>query len=162
MHVKVVFYDQSERRLLRMSLCRLASAAKVGFPPDVPIVHVRFGLTPATEWHCHSQSKAKTACRTAARQLRAQPVNLDFSLRALAAQKLRRERKTRCRLAAGEAAIRADRGIDQTPNLHRADEADHGGGAFNGVDPPTAGMAFLRVGHETAIFRMCNLNGFHH
>jgi hypothetical protein len=49
-------------------------------------------------------------------------VNLNFSLRALAAQKLRRERKTRCRLAAGGAAIRASRGIDKIPNLHIADE----------------------------------------
>jgi hypothetical protein len=85
--------------------------------------------------------------------VRAQPVNSIFSLRALAAQKLRREQKVRCRLAAGDAAIRAGRSIDQKPNLHIADfpavrcDCKSLGGA-GAADAIFGGKAEVRANYE--------------
>jgi hypothetical protein len=41
--------------------------------------------------------------------LRAQPINLDILLHALAAQRLRQERKICCHLVSGDAAVRSGR-----------------------------------------------------
>jgi len=56
--------------------------------------------------------------------LRAHCVNSVFSLHALAARKILRQRKIRCCRAAGKPAIRAERSIDQWPNLQTADLPD--------------------------------------
>jgi hypothetical protein len=47
-------------------------------------------------------------------------VNSVFSLHALAARKILRQRKIRCCRAAGKPDIRAERSIDQWPNLQTA------------------------------------------
>ena len=56
---------------------------------------------------------------------RAHPVNSAFSLHALAARKMRHERQIRCRRAAEETTIHADRSMDQASKLQIAGLSRH-------------------------------------